>query len=83
MQLAFAAGLQFALTAQAAPLPIDTKNQGAPTLTLQVKSIDQLLDVIKTTAKNHLPNAMYTCRSCPCFGSEPPNRLSSSRWRRR
>lgn len=56
--LACAAGLLAAPPAPGAPAPDDNKG-GGPIIALQVKSIDQLLETVKTTAKNFLPDPQY------------------------
>ena len=59
LMLTCAVALSFAPAALSAPVPIDTKNSAGPTITLQVKSIDQLLATAKSTAKNFLPEEFY------------------------
>jgi hypothetical protein len=56
--LACAAGLLAAPAASAAPAPEGGKD-GGPAIVVQVRSIDHLLDTVKTTAKNFLPDPMY------------------------
>jgi hypothetical protein len=57
--LAFALGLLLSPSTQAAPVPSDPKNQSGPTVALQVKSIDEFTDRLKTTMKSFLPEAPY------------------------
>jgi len=53
------AGLLFAPELNAAPAPGDAKGGSGPTIALQAKSLDHLIDLVKTTAKNFLPKDFY------------------------
>src|SRR4051812_33110744 len=57
--LAFVAGLLQTPGVTAAPVPSDTKNVSGPVLTLQVKSIDELLETVRATGKNFISDVMF------------------------
>jgi len=58
LMLVAAAGLLVAPVVKAAPLRT-TPGHGRPTLSLQLKSVAELMATAKTAAKNFLPDEIY------------------------